>query len=421
MRLLSFGKFSYKLIYPFLLSVFSYLSFFFLIRLLIEFNIFKSHLFILFAFDSISELLCGLFELISIQKQKTEVTRDLSKKKSKTIEDVPRMSVNRTTIALTFLENTKFPIQPIKLYHILIMGVLKFSIGFILIAERVTFKTFSMDIFQLMRILFISILCCVIFKVKVHKHQVTSIIFVFCGIGIASIPSIIISSISIGQNYLIFKIFENVLYSILEVIEKYYMHFKYISPFRMLFYQGLVTSSLQVVSLIVLSFINCNILDKEYCSYTNIVEITSFFHDILNASSIMCPLYMGLYIMSMCGYNICRVMTNKEYTPTHRTIADTITCFFMFISFVVQYSNRIKPFFLYPQIIGYIIVLIGCLIYHEILLLYCCGMAYYTKVEIDKRGIKEVKRMTEYEKSFEIKNSACLIPIDDDTLTKENL
>ena len=291
MRFLSFGKFSYKLIYPFLLSVFSYLSFFFLIELYRNFTNCKSHLFILFALDSISELLCGLFELISIRKQKTEVTRDISKRKSKTIEEVPRMSVNRTTIALTFLENTKFPIQPIKLYHILIMGGLKFSVGFILIAERVTFKVFSLDIFQLMRILFISILCCVIFKVKVHKHQVISIIFVFCGIGIASIPSIIISYKSIGQNYLIFKIVENVLYSILEVIEKYYMHFKYISPFRMLFYQGLVTSSLQVFSFIVLSFINCNILDNVHCAHTNIVEITYFFQDIESSPKI-CLLYM---------------------------------------------------------------------------------------------------------------------------------
>ena len=142
-----------------------------------------------------------------------------------------------------------------------------------------------------MRILFISILCCVIFKVKVHKHQVISIIFVFCGIGIASIPSIIISYKSIGQNYLIFKIVENVLYSILEVIEKYYMHFKYISPFRMLFYQGLVTSSLHVFSFIVLSFINCNILDNVHCAHTNIVEITYFFQDIESSPKI-CLLYM---------------------------------------------------------------------------------------------------------------------------------
>ena len=100
----------------------------------------------------------------------------------------------------------------------------------------------------------------------------------------------------------------------------------------------------------------------------------------------------------MCGYNICRVMTNKEYTPTHRTIADTITCFMMFIFFVVQIyvikGNTIDSFFLYPQIVGYVIVLLSCLIYHEILLLYCCGMAYNTNVEIDKRGIKEVKRMS---------------------------
>ena len=55
MLFLSFGKFSYKLIYPFLLSVFSYLSFFFLIELYRNFTNCKSHLFILFALDSISE------------------------------------------------------------------------------------------------------------------------------------------------------------------------------------------------------------------------------------------------------------------------------------------------------------------------------------------------------------------------------
>ena len=89
---------------------------------------------------------------------------------------------------------------------------------------------FSFDIFQTMRIIFSSILCFFVFKIKFARHHILSIVIIIIGICSASIPVMVAIPDIIGVNYFIFKILENVMYSILEVVEKYYMHFKFISP-----------------------------------------------------------------------------------------------------------------------------------------------------------------------------------------------
>lgn len=174
----------------------------------------------------------------------------------------------------------------------------------------------------------------------------------------------------------------------------------------MLFYQGIITLSLQIITLTSLSFISCkDILDDFICKYNNFVEIEQFYTFITKYPIII--LFIVLYIISMIGYNICRVMTNKEYTPTHRTIADAVSCFTVFIAWQIHYyliTKSILSVFLYPGIIGYFLGMFGILLYHEIIILYCCHFGDSTKVEIGKRGTKEVNKIKEDEEKYHMNN-----------------
>ena len=133
-----------------------------------------------------------------------------------------------------------------------------------------------------MRIIFSSILCFFVFKIKFARHHILSIVIIIIGICSASIPVMVAIPDIIGVNYFIFKILENVMYSILEVVEKYYMHFKFISPYQMLFYQGVVTLSLQIITLTSFSYISCKgILNDLFCNYHYFVEIEQFYNLLL--------------------------------------------------------------------------------------------------------------------------------------------
>lgn len=402
MPIFSFGRFSYKLLYLIFLAVFSYLSFFIRYKIINidEKRPFKYHQFFFFALHSFGELSCGIIELISIKKQTSE-----THKKSILVDemDTTRISGGKTSLNVTFLKKEKMMKIRIKFWHILILGALKYLTGFFMVLQKIAEKSLSLDIIQIMRIIFTSLLCYFIFRTKYGRHHIFSIILILVGLTISSLPTIIIRSENIGMYYLLYKIIENIIFSILEVLEKNYMDFMYLSPYRMIFYEGCVTFVMQIATLTIANFIGCfSALADDTCKKT-LVNFNTFFSD-LNENPIV-YLLLFLYILIQTGYNFCRVMVNKEYSPTHRTIVDSFSCFCMFISNIfIHYSKKgayPDSTFIYPGIAGYIIVIAGSLIYHEIILLHCCGLAYNTRIEIDKRGKKEDNKIKQDEEIIE--------------------
>lgn len=412
MRMFSFGKLSYKLLYLIFLAVFSYLSFFIRHSITTMVNkTFNYHFFFFFAFKSLGELSCGIFELISLKKQTTKTIKKsiLSNK-----IDNSRLSSYKTSLSATFLQKGIMKTN-IKFWQILILGVLKYLTGFFMLLQKIAEGSLSLDIIQIVRIIFTSILCYFLFRTKYGRHHIFSIILILIGLTISSLPTLIERKGDIGMLYLLYKIIENLIFSILEVVEKNYMHFMYLSPYLMLFYEGCVTFIMQIGTLTIASFINCTNITSGFTCNETLVNFPSFFSD-LNQYPIV-YLLLFLYILTQTGYNFCRVMVNKEYSPTHRTIVDSFSCFSMFISNIFIYYGRNKAYppsvYIYPGTTGYLFVIAGSLIYHEIILLYCCGLAYNTRIEIDKRGIKEddkIRKDEEIIRDFKNDENESLVP-----------
>ena len=133
----------------------------------------------------------------------------------------------RTSLNVTFLKKEKMMKIRIKFWHILILGALKYLTGFFMffmVLQKISEKSLSLDIIQIMRIIFTSLLCYFIFRTKFGRHHIFSIILILVGLTISSLPTIIIRSENIGMYYLLYKIIENIIFSILEVLEKNYMH-----------------------------------------------------------------------------------------------------------------------------------------------------------------------------------------------------
>ena len=86
------------------------------------------------------------------------------------------------------------------------------------------------------------------------------------------------------------------------------------------------------------------------------------------------------------------MLTKKYFTATHRSVADTLNAFCSWVLLLCSSKNpigwTIKNIL---DIIGYIVMLLGCLIYNEIIILHVFRLDEGTKYSIMTRGDNESK------------------------------
>ena len=194
---------------------------------------------------------------------------------------------------------------------------------------------------------------------------------------------------SVDLMYLIYVLFEIIFYSILEVMEKVLMDRKYISPYMLLLYEGVVTLVIYLISLVSLSFVKCpTSLEGTFCHKT-LMNIKDAVNTLINNKHIL--ILVSLCLVFISFVNLFRVLTNKTYSPTHRTVADVMNAIYFWIVLSVQKNIEIFGKSGLLCFIGNLLAFIGCLLFHEVIILRCCGLDYYTKGEIQKRQRRESK------------------------------
>lgn len=382
MKYFSLGKFSKNIIYPLLLSIFNFLHFQTYMLITIKGNL-QAHPFEILFLYSLGDILCGTLEIV-IHLRKKGRKRFVFKEFRN--DRASRISSLSPTIHLPAPNENKYYYLVITIFMI-ILGIFKLGAGVFNVFQYIYTKSVVLEIFGAIRILFTSILCYYLFKIKVYRHHLVSIIFIFIGVILAGVYPLIKFWDSFGISYFAFTICELIINSFLEVIEKYIMHFKYMSPYKILLFEGFVTLCYNSALLAILSSVKCPTnFDPATCK-NFLVDLPEFFKII--AENKISILYILLYIISVSIFNIFRILTNKTFTPTHRTVADPLTSIYIWIFglFLFNFKKDLSVTIL--QLTGYLIVLVGCLTYHEVIIMYCCKMEFNTKQEIDKRAKDE--------------------------------
>lgn len=382
MKFFSLGKFSKNIIYPLLLSVFSFLNFQAYMLTTIRGKL-QAHPFEILFLYSLGDILCGTLEIVVHLRKKSK--RRFVFKEFRN-DRASRISSLSPTIHLPAPNENKYYYLVIIIF-MMVLGIFKLGVGVFIVFQHIYTKNIVLEIFGAIRILFTSILCYFLFKIKIYRHHLISIIFIFIGVTLAGVYPLIKFWNDFGISYFAFTICELIVNSFLEVIEKYIMHFKYMSPYKILLFEGFVTLCYNIVLLAILSYIKCpssfdSITCKKY-----FVDLPEFFTII--AENKISILYIFLYIFSVSFLNIFRIMTNKIFTPTHRTVADALTSIYLWIFGIFLFTLKKDLSVTILQLTGYLIVLVGCLTYHEVIILYCCKMEFNTKQEIDKRAKDE--------------------------------
>lgn len=363
---IKFTSLRLPLLFPFLAAVFICLrSWIVLLIQQTSFNPLK-HGFIMIIFMFIGEILIGIFELVSLLRQR---------------HNIKRITERNTIMQFPHYDREEMKKSDCSLFVVFLMAVLDYGIttGLFIMSALLSNKELNLELeLKIIQILFTALFSYFFLNVSMYRHQFLSFGLILCGM--IMILSQAFDYIRLGTYLLIFFAFT----SMQEVIEKWIMNVKYISPYQLLFIEGLFGFSISLIILTMVSYIHCS---WEFCmkiNSTNTIEsITEGFVQLFD-NKINILLIWG-YIITTTGLNTCTTLTSKYFTPTHRTISDTLSSFIWGIIAMIWICD--SDYYLPLTIPAYVIIFLGCLLYNEIIIIKCCGMDEYTNEQIAQRSI----------------------------------
>ena len=237
------------------------------------------------------------------------------------------------------------------------------------------YKKFEEHKFFFLRIIVLSLISQLLFKIEIHKHHIFSILIIFIGTSIIYIlyetlakPYIVHLSSCIIIHYL--SSFSNILGHYILYHKKIKIHF-------FLFLNGLIVT----ITVLIIELLNYyNILFKNL----NIIEDFKNF--------IYCDLFLFLILILIKGLDgnlIWLVMKNfRPWFFITSIVIEHIS--FVFIRNLFD-ENKLLQFII--SIIIMLIELFFCFIFNEQIICYICGFNKNTKEEICKRGMTEINEL----------------------------
>ena len=108
-------------------------------------------------------------------------------------------------------------------------------------------------------------------------------------------------------------------------------------------------------------------------------------------------LFLILVLISSIIDDVFSMLTVYYFLPTHQNVADAVSSFLLWITINLFYPAELQKnlpflnsFFPLP---GYVVSILGSLLYNEIIVFYFCGLAENTKKEIIDRAEFESKEI----------------------------
>ena len=249
-----------------------------------------------------------------------------------------------------------------------------------------------MKLFSTLLTVFLTIL---VLKYKYYKHHIIGLIIVSVALISMTIVDVVVykeekcsdEKFSIPVMVILFLTY--LFSSVQEVFEKYLIDIKFVNPFALLAFEGLGGLITTSCLLLVFSYVGCVFSDISEISSICETDFRGTWKLIFGNKEILI-LILIMYV-SIAIFNSFRILTNQHYTPTHRSISDSIASFLAWIlKLTIPYFNttvKDKEDYIKNTIIGilYVIMIIGVLIFLEIIILTFCGLDRNTKEKINAR------------------------------------
>ena len=278
---------------------------------------------------------------------------------------------------------------------IIILFILDTSTSFTLFVTRQTsYLSKGELLLKLLSTFFTSILTIVVLKYKYYKHHILGFIIVSVALISMTIMEVVIYKLKGNDIFfsseLVILFLTYLFSSVQEVYEKYLIDIKFVNPFALIAFEGF--GGLFTTSCLLVVFYNVRCVSGVICE-ENAPKTEDFIKtwQIISKNPRLIILVSILYI-SITFFNSFRILTNQHYTPTHRSLSDSIASFIAWIlkltiPFLNQTTTKDDVFYIQNIIMGvlYIIMIIGVLIFLEIIILTFCDLDRNTKEKINAR------------------------------------
>ena len=234
------------------------------------------------------------------------------------------------------------------------------------------------SVYQMMRggiVVITAILSVLFLKRKQYRHHIFGILLILAGIVIVGVASVVFSKDDDDEGggggtdalgiimLIISQLFAGSLFIVEEkLLGNYYLH-----PLKVVGWEGIWGLTIYIILLIIFQQIDCT---NALCNHGKL-EDTLFAFEQMGANTVLVVLIVG-GIMSIAFFNFFGVSVTKNASAAQRSTIDTSRTAIIWIFFLI-YKGDGHEDFIWLQLIGFIVLIFGTLIYNEILVLPCGG------------------------------------------------
>ena len=375
MPFISFGRFSAKSTYPMFTSLF-YVLREFSFGYFTSAHKFKCPLLFQLLLMGIGMTLCYFLELVSLFKQS---------------------SSHGKTFAISYKEST---LQLIKEYKVslfaLLLSVLDaFGVFFLtfLALNKTPFEQHIYITSRLIELFFVSILMYIVMKRVLFFHNYTALVFIIIGltISIVTLSKVTDEKNPFNTTTICTTIFANFLFCFLECFEKLIMDNHFISHNYLNFLMGLYTTIYSLILNIVGKYITCRKWMYFCTPGLPVMDLGATLTEIFNDGYYIAEVI--IFIALTLLYNTFILLVIKAFSPTHRLV----TCAFSSVvlvtyNFIFVMTTEDSEGMMVLKYAGQFLLIIGVLIYNEIIIVHFCKMDENTEVNIRERAMNKEEK-----------------------------
>lgn len=404
MKILSTGTLSFQLLYPFIVPIGTLIR---AIAFTIDGEVYDKFLFIsLFIF--IADTIGGVFYLCIHVSQ----NEDQKLGEESTLEQiVVNLSEDNTSPERTQSSGSQSGLHK---DNIVVQKDYKTLKIFLLFSIPALFHFLSFNILSLVcasqgqylnglqaelkngRIIFTSLICLVAFRFQYYKHHIIAIVLIIIGL-IVNIVALSYYNKDVRDNFAVKHFLLFFLTYLLDggkvVIEKKLLDKFKLIPLQAIFIEGICGIVINVVFALFAMIIPCN-ESLGVCTGNSLFDFNALGTALTETKFY---LFLLLILISSIIDDVFSMLTVYYFLPTHQNVADAISSCLLWITINLFYPANLQQnlpflnsFFPFP---GYVVSILGSLMYNEIIVFYFCGLAENTKKEIIDRAEFESKEI----------------------------
>ena len=267
-----------------------------------------------------------------------------------------------------------------------------------------TYLTTSM--FQMMRgleLFFVCVWSKVFLKNPQYRHNILGVGTLIFGLSLVGLNAILNDNKKVAKNPVvgIILLATSQFFSSTEYVfqEKFIKHYD-VHPFQLVGFEGLWGVTMYTIMLIIFQNVSCDdwsdSIKEGLCFKNNEekwhIEDTIFAFQQMWDNKALLIVYI-FYVVSIALYNIVGINLTKLVSSTARAVVDTVRTVFiwLFFLFFTPVDGTEEEFHIL-QFIGFCFLVLGTLVYNEIIVLKFWNLDYYTRDNIAKRKKEEKEK-----------------------------